>query len=139
MPGAYISAADIEVAAPADWVARTTPEQRQAQADRANADLDQALAQAGYQLPITTDPIPGDIKGRLVDLAAYRLALQVQLLPEPAESSGFYLAHKAALAWLEGVRSGRVELGLQDSSGAAPDTEGGIEAATLPRRFWEGW
>ena len=137
MAGTYITGADLEQALPADWVARTDETQRDQHAQRANADLDQALRQAGYTLPITTTPIPDDIKGRLLDLATYRLALQQQLLPEPAESSGFYLAYKTALAWLEGVRSGRVELGLDDSSGGTPDTEGGIEAATLPRRYWE--
>lgn len=137
MAGVYIAAADLEAATPADWTRRATAEQRQAHADRANADLDQALTQAGYTLPITTDPIPDDVKGRLVDIAAYRLAAQMQLLPNPPEESAAYLAYKDAIAWLEGVRSGRVELGLEDSSGGEPDTEAGIEIATLQRRYWE--
>lgn len=139
MAGTYIAAADVEAAAPADWASRTTPEQRQTQAARANADLDQALTQAGYTLPITTDPIPDDIKGRLLDLATYRLATQQQLLPEPAESSAHYLGYKAALAWLDQVRSGKLELELEDSSGTEPDTSDTPEIATLPRRYWESF
>lgn len=136
MAGSYITHTDLQAALPADWAKRSSEPQRVQHAARANADLDQALEQAGFTLPITTTPIPDDIKGRLTDLATYRLALALQLLPEPAEGSGFYLDYKAALEWLAGIRSGRVTLNLEDSSGSEPDSVDKPEISTLPNRRW---
>lgn len=138
MAGAYITTSDLDTALPVDVQERRSTAQLTAQTERVNADFDQALTQAGYELPIT-DGITAAIKGKLTDLGRYRLALELQLLPEPADESGFYLDAKAALAWLDDVRAGRIQLDLTDSSSDGPGEIATPSIATQARRYWERW
>lgn len=136
----YITDAELTTALPADTAARATPAQVTAHAARVNAELDHALEQAGYTLPIVAGHTTAAIKGRLTDLARYRLALELQLLPEPAEASGFYLDAKAALEWLAGIATGKVQLELTDSSSDGDPGEIAAPAiATTSTRGWGGW
>jgi len=134
----YLDVATLETYLTGDLLARATADQKTQAVNRVNAELDRALTTAGYTLPIATDPLPADMLGRLADLARYRLAVELQLLPEPADSSATYLDARAAEKWLADIAGGRLDPGLADSSTAGtPGDTASPSIFTNPRRAWE--
>ena len=136
MPSVYLTAVEFEAYLTGDLMARSEADQRNAALDRASAEADSYLRSAGYTLPLTAATATEDVKGRVADVARYRLAVVLRLLPEPASTSSIYLDMQAALAWFREVARGTVTLDLDTGDTSEP---GVPVVATNTRRGWDAW
>ncbi len=91
---------------PGDVAQRSTPSQRHQHVSAASSEADGYLRTAGYTLPL--NEWGPDLQTNVGAIAAYRLAVTLGLLPEPAQQSALYLNFKAAIRWLEGVVDGSI-------------------------------
>jgi len=115
-----------------DLSVRSTPADRGSALARSNSEAEGYLRSAGYIVPVT-DATP-DLQGRVADIARYHLAVHLQLLPEPADSSSLYTNYKAALEWLRDVAHGRVDLAITKDD---PDSViGSPQVVTHTKRGW---
>lgn len=118
---------------PADVEQQSDADDRAVAIESASAEADGYLRRAGYALPLAS--VGADLKGAVGAIAAYRLALKLGLLPEPAAQSGLYLAYKAALEWLRGVAAGTVTPIVEDDAGDTDVPAGPLIDSDPPR----GW
>jgi len=100
---------------PADVAKGSDTDDRTVAIEAASAEADGYLRRAGYQLPLAS--VGADLKAAVGAIAAYRLAVKLGLVPEPAAQSAVYLAAKAALEWLRGVAEGRITPIVEDDAG----------------------
>lgn len=136
MASAYLTLVEFDAYLTGDLKQAAENDQLQAALDRASAEADSYLRSGGYAIPVTTPT--EDVKGRVADLAMYKLAVTLRLLPEPATQSALYLAYQAAIAWFRDVASGSLDLDIDLAT--AGETPGVPVFATNTRRAWEdGW
>lgn len=135
---AYLTDAELLARLTGDLGAKSTLEQRTLELDRASAEADGYLRATGFDLPLVA-PYPDELQGAVADLARYRLAVTLRLLPEPAEKSALYLDAKTARAWLQDVAAGRIHLEAVDSTpnDGEPSSSGAPVFYTAPRRRWD--
>jgi phage gp36-like protein len=118
---------------PGDVASNSTSTDRTTWIEAASAQADGYLRRAGYTLPL--DSVGDDVKAAVGSIAAYRLAVKLGLLPEPAHQSAYYLNYKAALEWLQGVAAGTITPIVENGD----DEElpaGGPQVTNKPPRDW---
>lgn len=115
---------------------RSTLEQRAAAIARAESEAEGYLRAGGYATPLAAESVDDDLRGAITDIARYRLAVTLRLLPEPAAQSALYLDYKAAIAWLEQVAKGAIPLEVQDADGDVGAESGAPSFYTEARRGW---
>jgi phage gp36-like protein len=132
----YLTILEFDAYLTGDLKADADATQLQAALDRASAEADAYLRSGGYDTPVTSPT--EDIKGRVADVALYRLAVTLRLLPEPAGESSAYRNYRDALEWFKTVASGGIDLDLPLAESG--ETPGAPVVATNTRRAWgDGW
>ena len=131
---AYITAAELDNALPADVRNRATVAQKGQVIASASSEVDGYLRSAGYVLPlISWDEA---LKEHAAAIAAYRLAVATGLLKaESLKDSTLYANSQAALTYLQRIVDGTLTPGIKDS-GVASEPLSGPQMVTNPRRGW---
>jgi phage gp36-like protein len=119
-----------------DLLSRSSLEQRAAALERAESEVEGYLRAGGYATPLDQVSVDDDLRGAITDIARYRLAVTLRLLPEPAAQSALYLDYKAAIAWLERVANGQIPIDVIDADGDAGAESGAPSFYTTTRRKW---
>jgi phage gp36-like protein len=131
----YATTDDLDARAlPPDVRSTATATDKQLALDSASAVVDSYLKQAGYTTPIAA---PGDDVIEVeVSIAAWRVAVSVNLAPEQGDRSNLYLRNRDAMKWLSEVAAGRVR-----PFGAVVDTTEGADdyAPIVGGRKRRGW
>jgi phage gp36-like protein len=131
VPAAYLSVPEFDAALTGDLLERASMAQKVGAVERATADADSYLRAGGYVTPVIAPP--DDLRGRIADMARYRLAVMLRLLPEPASTSSLWIEHQAAIAWLREVAAGTLPLDAP-LAGSAPGT---ASIYSTPSRRWD--
>lgn len=132
---AYLTLTQLDETLTGDLLERATMVQRQTAIERASADANGYLRAAGYTVPLALDDVPDELRGRIADVARYRLAVVLRLLPEPASTSALWIDYQAAVAWLKEMAAGRVTLDLPLATDAAEPGQPSI--STNVGRRWD--
>lgn len=131
---AYVSDQElIDGYLPADVARGSDAEDRAVAIDAASAEADGYLRRAGFQLPLAT--VGADLKAAVGSIAAYRLAVKLGLVPEPAAQSAVFLQFKAAIEWLRGVAAGTVTPIVEDAGGDDSHPAGPLIESDPPREW----
>lgn len=130
--GAYISTTELErLGLTPDVAQAASVEQKSDAIAAAEAKADSYLSRR-YTLPL--QQFGADLKDAVASIATFNLATTVALAPEGGNTSNLYLRYKAAIMWLEAVRDGHCDPGIQDSGNIEPTLAG-----TLPGPVLSAW